>query len=334
MEGGAIGIKFFGARGPCTPETLEAMIGAANERRVYVACHSGSVRTGSDLNGLLESIEVAGKNHLHIAHINSYVRGMIKDPVEEVVIGLNALKGKRNIVSESYLSVINGTYGRVSENPPGAPVRPNNHLKKGGYESTVKGMEQAITDGWGQVVVEEGGNVYLLHGPEGVERWRERHGDVMMSFPVNVPEATFLCAVKKDETGRFIVDAISTDGGLWPRNVAVENGLALVRYKALTLEEFVTKASTVGAAMLGLPDKGHLGTGSDADITVLDLERGKAVMSMVGGKVIMAHGIVYGKGGTVITTKKGIEAARRAGLPFRQVDVEDMLIYSKARQPA
>jgi formylmethanofuran dehydrogenase subunit A len=95
------------------------------------------------------------------------------------------------------------------------------------------------------------------------------------------------------------------------------------------MEEFVIKTSTMGAVMLGLSQKGHLGVGADADITVLDIERGKPVMTIVGGKVIMAHGVVYGRGGTIITTAQGVKTVAATGLPYRQVSVEDMLLYTK-----
>jgi imidazolonepropionase-like amidohydrolase len=332
LEVGAVGVKILGPSHVSTPEATRAMMEAANRAGAYVAYHATTTQSNSDLGGLLETVELAGSNHLHIAHINSYLRGLVRDPVEEAMMGLNALKGKRNLVTESYLSVINGTSGRVIDGVVNLGAR--NNLQKGGYELTEKGLEQAIMDGYGQVLTEEGGDPVFLTGAKGVAGWRERDTNVGMSFPVNSPESSFLCAVKKDEAGNFIIDAISTDGGLVPRNVAVERGLALVRYKALTLEEFITKTSTRGAAMLGLPEKGHLGIGADADITVLDVERGRPVMTIVAGKIAMAHGVVYGTGGTVITTEKGARAVKDAGVPYRVVDVQNMLIYSKSGQAA
>ncbi len=325
LEGGAVGIKVSGGHFPSTPESIRLAIEAANERQAYVAFHCGSTKHRSNLDGLLEAVELAGDDHLHIAHVNSYLRGMIKDPIEEVLTGLGALKGKKNLVSESYLAIINGTAADVKDHVT------VNCLRKGKYPPTDAGLEAAVMDGYCQVQAERARETVLLSGPEGVAYWKE-HGDATRaSFPVNEPKATFLCAVKKDDLGRFIVDAISTDGGQTPRNVAVEHGLALVRYKALTLEEFVTKTSTAGAAMLGQAGKGHLGPGADADITVLDLGLGKAAMTIVAGKVVMAHGVVYGRGGTVITTAKGVKAVQESGLPYREVNVPDMLLYAKQR---
>ncbi len=333
MTGGAIGVKIVGGHNPSTPAATARIIEMANRTKAYVAFHVGTTETGSHLKGLLEAVELAGENSLHIAHVNSYLRGLIKDPLDEVREGLAAIEGKKNLVHESYLAIINGTGGRFG--PDGLPTShvTRLNLKMGGYSVDMKGMEQAIFDGWGMVQGLEGGETVMLTGQAGVDLWKARNTNVSMSFPVNQPQATFLTAVRKQKNGKFVVDAISTDGGSTPRNVAVEHGLALVRYKALTLNEFIWKLSTAGASMLDLKDKGHLGVGADADITVLDLERGKAAMTIVGGKVVMAHGVIYGKGGTIVTTPRGeayVKAAAEAnGFKYQVVHPEEMLIYTK-----
>lgn len=124
----------------------------------------------------------------------------------------------------------------------------------------------------------------LVSGKEGVQYWKEAKTDIGMSFPVNVPASTFLCATRKDETGKFIVDAISTDGGSIPRNVSVTSGLSLVRYGALTFEDFVRKVTLNAARLFGMTSKGHLGEGADADITVLDLKKEKQLWQSRKGK--------------------------------------------------
>jgi len=325
---GAIGLKIIGGHQPSTPATTAKMIELANRAGVYVAFHVGTTETGSDLRGLLEAVDLAGENRLHIAHVNSYLRGLVNDPAEETMAGLAAIAGKRNLVSESYLAVINGTGGRIG--PDGLPSShvTRNCLRMRGYEVSAKGLEQAILDDYCLIKVTEGGITVIYTGPKGVQLWRDRNTDVPVSFPVNSPQATFLCAIRKHD-GQFVVDAIATDGGSTPRNVAVEYGLCLVRYQALTLTEFVHKVSTAGAQMLGMRDKGHLGAGADADITVLDMEQGKAVMTIVGGKIIMAHGIVYGKGGTIYTTPRGEASVKETGYEYRIIRPEEMLIYTK-----
>lgn len=328
VEDGAIGVKITGGHNPLTPETTRNIIAAANQQRAYVASHVGTTATGSNLNGLKEAVELAGENHLHVAHVNSYLRGLIKDPVEESLEGLAALRGKRNIVSESYLAIINGTGGKCTNGVPDSHVT-RNCLRLRKYPETQDGLEKAIRDGFAMVQVEAGGECILVTGGEGVRHWKDGHTDVGISFPVNVPASTFLCATRKDEKGDFIIDAISTDGGSIPRNVSVTSGLALVRYGALTFEEFVRKVSANPASLFGMTSKGHLGEGADADITVLDLEGGEAVMGIAKGKIIMISGVAMGSGGTIVTTKAGAKSIEKAGLKYDLVDLEESKFFRK-----
>jgi formylmethanofuran dehydrogenase subunit A len=57
--------------------------------------------------------------------------------------------------------------------------------------------------------------------------------------------------------------------------------------------------------MLDIPSKGHLGVGADADITVLDLAAGRAVLSIAAGEVIMVDGVAVGRGARFLTTPDG-----------------------------
>lgn len=326
---GAIGLKIVGGHSPSTPATTAKLIELANRAGMYVAFHVGTTETGSDLRGLIESVELARDNCLHICHVNSYLRGLVRDPAEEVLEGLAAIEGRKNLVSESYLAIINGTGGRIG--PDGLPAShvTRNCLKMRNYEVSEKGLEKAIMDGYCLVKVTEGGVTVIYVGQKGVDFWRAAGTNVPVSFPVNSPQATFLCAVRRDSAGEFVVDAIATDGGSTPRNVAVEYGLCLVRYQALTMNEFILKASTVGAKMLGLHNKGHLGAGADADLTVLDMQRGQAAMTIVGGRIIMAHGVLYGSGGTILTTPRGEAKVRERGYHYQLVRPEEMLLYTK-----
>jgi len=328
VEDGAIGVKITGGHNPLTPETTRNIIAVANQQRAYVAFHIGTTATGSNLNGLKEAVELAGDNHLHVAHVNSYLRGLIKDPVEESLEGLAALRGKRNIVSESYLAIINGTGGKCTNGVPDSHVT-RNCLRLRRYPETQDGLEKAIREGFAMVQVEAGGECILVSGREGVQHWKDAQTDIGISFPVNVPASTFLCATRKDEKGDFIIDAISTDGGSIPRNVSVTSGLALVRYGALTFEELVRKVSVNPASLFGMTSKGHLGEGADADITVLDLEKGEAAMGIAKGKIIMISGVVTGSGGTMITTRAGAKSIDEAGLKYDLVDLEKGKFFRK-----
>ena len=328
VEDGALGIKILGGHSPFNPETTRSIIEVANRERAYVAFHVGTTATSSNLHGLLEAIELAGENSLHIAHVNSYLRGMTEDPVKECLEGLAAVEVKNNIVSESYLSIINGTSGNCIDGVPESHVTRNCLLMRG-YSEDQTGLEKAILDGYSMVNLALGGECTLVTGPEGVQHWKDAKTNIRVSFPVNVPASTFLCATRKDKKGEFIVDAISTDGGAIPRNVTVKSGLSLVRYGALTLAEFVQKVSTNPARMFGMTSKGHLTESADADITILDLERGEAVMGIAKGQVIMINGIVTGQEGTIVTTKTGAASVGKTGLKFDVIDLEQSRFYRK-----
>lgn len=328
LQDGALGVKIVGGHYPFTPDTTRTIIEVANQQRAYIAFHTGTTATGSNLHGLLEAIDLAGKNSLHIAHVNSYLRGMIKDPVEECLEGLAALEGKENIQSESYLSIINGTGGNCTNGVPESGVT-RNCLRMRKYLETQEGLEKAILEGYAMVNVVLGGECVLVSGPEGVQHWKNAKTEIFVSFPVNVPASTFLCASRKDKKGEFIVHAISTDGGSIPRNVSVRSGLSLVRYGALTLKEFVQKVTANPARMFGMTAKGHLGAGADADVTVLDLERGEAVLGIAKGQVIMIDGIVTGQKGTIVTTKAGQKAVENTGLKADVIDLEESRFYRK-----
>ena len=86
------------------------------------------------------------------------------------------------------------------------------------------------------------------------------------------------------------------------------------------MEEFVLKSSPNSARILGLVDKVHLGIGADADVSVVDIDRQKPVMSISNGKVIMFKGLVCGAGIRMITTPAGERYIRENGLDTIVVD--------------
>jgi len=329
IEQGALGIKLIGMHRPITPEAASYAIEITNEMKVYVASHLGTTESASNLTGLREVPELIGDNHLHIAHVNSYCRGMIKPPVEEALEASDIVSKLRDrVVSESYLGTINGTGGECHDGVPANHVT-RNCLILGGYEPTQQGLAKAILNDYCSVLIEYEDECVLVSGEEGIKAWEQARTNVEVSFPVNPASVTSLLATAKDKTGEFIIDAISTDGGAYPRNLIVERGLALVRYGAITLREFVIKCSTNPARMFGLQSKGHLSEGADADITILDNIKGEAYMSLANGTIIMVDGVLTGSGGTILTTGRGKHSFEELNLPVKEAKVSDSLLYNR-----
>ena len=332
VNNGAFGIKILGGGEsvpPLTPKATQNAIQIANELRIYVAYHVGTSATSSSIEGLKEAITLTGDERIHIAHINSYCRGQVKDPMTEASESLSMLQGKQNIISESYISPYNSSTGECANGVPQNNVT-KTCLSLRGYPVTEEGLKKAILDEYCLVQGDLGeSDTILLRKEYALKYWSNAKTHARVCFPVNMPEATIPLATRKDSKGEFIVDAICTDGGVAPRNVQVRSGLALVRFGALTLDEFVLKTSYNASRMFGMTNKGHLGIGADADVTVLDLSKGEAVMSLALGKTIMVDGILTGEGGTIITTKKGEARVRSSGLPHQLIDLEKSRLYQE-----
>lgn len=328
LEKGAIGVKLLGGYHPFTPEATANTIAAANEQTAWVAFHVGTKETGSDLNGLREVPELVGNGRLHVAHINSYCRGMVLEAAAECREAFQIIESKRGqLVTEAYLAQINGTNGKCDESGNLVYNVAQNCLKARGYPTTETGVRQALLDGYGSAMVERDGRVVLVTGEEAVKVWEAASTNASLSFPVNPPLSAMLLTTERYPDGEFVIDAISTDGGALPRNVAIERTMALVSFGALSLSDAVLKLSYNPSRMLGLLDKGHLSTGADADLTIIDTANGRAVMSLVAGEVIMRDGRVVGFGGTLLTTRAGERAAKDSGLPYRVLDLTRSRLY-------
>jgi len=331
LTSGAIGVKLLGGHYPLTPEATGQAVAAAAAHRCYAAFHVGTTATGSDIRGLEEALDLAAGRPIHIAHVNSYCRGQVTgDPVAEARRALDLLAAHPSAVSESYLSVYNGTSARCLNGVPASAVT-KTCLRLGGYEQSERGLEAAIRAGYARIHREQGGEIVLASPAEGIETWRALGTDAGVSFPVNhIPSAILLATARRGgpfeggplEGGPFVVDALSTDGGAIPRNFLVRHGLMLVQMGAWTLRDFVVKTSLNPARMLGLPTRGHLGVGADADVTVVDLETGRARWSVAGGRVVLAEGRVEGRGGTLLVTPAGEAAARSRRLAHEVIHRE------------
>ena len=93
-------------------------------------------------------------------------------------------------------------------------------------------------------------------------------------------------------------------------------GMLLVKFGYLTLKDFVIKASVSGAKTLGLPRKGHLSIGADADITVIDVQKEQPFATIASGKVIALNGEPRGKGTTIICDPRSEQFLRERGIAY------------------
>jgi dihydroorotase-like cyclic amidohydrolase len=318
---GAIGLKILGGHYPLTPEATARIIDTAHRENAYLAFHAGTLNSESDIDGFHEALELTRNIPIHLAHINSYCRGTVRPSMAEAEEAIEALKRHRHVCSESYLSPMNGTSAKCVNGIPESQVT-NRCLTAGGYPESEKGLEAAIIDGWAQINMESGGSIVLASGEKALKWWQDHATDTTVSFRVNPEIPRLRLASAKKDSGEFVVDCISTDGGGIPRNVTVEMGLSLVKLQVLSVADFVVKTSRNPAEILGLKNKGHLSIGADADISVLDLTSQKPVMSLSNGKVIMRKGQVCGQGCRMITTPAGKKRIKAEGLQTCVVDPE------------
>ena len=101
-----------------------------------------------------------------------------------------------------------------------------------------------------------------------------------------------------------------------------------MRFDALTLVELVHKCCHAPARMLGLPNKGHLAPGADADIIVVDPDTHQALLTVANGRIVMIDGLVIGSGGTIIATEHGIKALRDKGVRVEAAKLSESLFYT------
>jgi hypothetical protein len=325
---GALGLKLLGGHLPLTPETTTTAIEVANRAGAYVAVHCGTTQNGSNLNGLLEALELAGSHRMQVCHVTAYCRGLTHgSAVTETMLALEALAARPHLVSESYFGPYNGTLAELENGVPRSHVT-RTCLEKGGYEASAAGLDDAARDGHMLVQKETARDVAYLEPEDGTVYLQKMNYRVTVSFPVNRRSTALLAATEKNEHNQFIVTALSTDGGAIPRNFLLSHGLSLVRFDALTLSEFVHKCCHAPARMLGLPNKGHLAPEADADIVVVDPDTHQALLTVAGGKIIMRDGLVMGSGGTIIATEYGIKALRDKSVRVEAANLTESLFYT------
>jgi hypothetical protein len=313
LEQGALGIKLLGGHYPLTPDATALAIQTAAEVRCWCAVHCGTTETGSDITGLEELLELADGLPVHVAHVNSYCRGQhTGDPLEEASRAVAALVRAPRARSESYLATINGANALIVDDVPKSNVV-KTCLKLGGFSATASGMREAILSGWAMIQGSQDGESVLLPPEDGLAYYTSHQTNVGVSFPVNPPGSAISIALAKKD-GEFVVTALSTDGGAIPRNTTLEQGLALVEFGALTLDELVDKACLKAARMFGLESKGHLGPGADGDVAIIDRAQRRATWVFANGQVVVRSGTVVGRGGRVATTARGLDFFRSEGI--------------------
>jgi len=327
LDGGSLGIKIH-FDNKLTPAATKIAIDEANWQRTWVAFHCGTTETASDITGLREAVELAGPNRLHLAHVNSYCRGNVMDPVVEAQECISLLNGAPHLFSESYLASINGTSARCTD---GMPVveRVGMWLQMGGFAPTQDGLRDAIMAGWARIHRVIGDDTVLATGDEGVAAWLAAETNTGLSFAVNPTMPRLMLAAARDGDGRFVVDALGTDGGGIPRNVLLSHGLALVDIEVLSATDLVRKLSWTPARVIGLPAKGHLRPGvADADITIVDPVARRATTTICGGRVIMHEGLVIGAGTTFLTTERGAAAVAASGCKPSVINLSQSGFYT------
>ena len=319
-------MKLLGGHYPLTPEASAQLIRLCDNTGVYLGIHAGSTEQGFNINGVKEIVDCADGHAFHLAHTNAYCRGNVVDVPQEIAFVEQILQSHPEIDSESYLSPINGCSGKCIDGVPESGIT-RNCLHSHGYEETQQGLREAIEDGFARVHLQKTDSVVLAEPNEGLRLWLEQNTNASMSFAVNPSLSNFYFATQKRPNGTFLSDSFCTDGGGITRNVILENGLSLVKFGAITLKEFVFKSSTSAANLLGLANKGRLVVGADADITVVDYAKQKAVHAFSMGNPTLLYNKVVGKGGTLLTTPKGKKAALEAGLNARVADMQALFDY-------
>ncbi len=106
---------------------------------------------------------------------------------------------------------------------------PQNCLVARDDRPTEVGIRQALVDGYGFAQTVQDGRVILVTGQEAVDIWEAANTAASLSFPVNPPSSAYTLATAQYEPEEhgfpddadFRIDAVSTDGGVIPRNLAI-----------------------------------------------------------------------------------------------------------------
>lgn len=318
---GALGAKIMGGHWPLPLRTAQRLVRLANEENVYIAWHAGSETAGSNIEGMRRAVAATVGLRCHLAHINAYCRGRIASVEEEVQRAKALLEAHPNLWCESYVSPNNGTILTCDEQGEMIDHVTRTCLATFGHAANREGMKEAFLAGHAFAIKDQNGVSDLVGGQRALEHWLACRTDCAGSFPVNPATSRFMLASAKRADGSFVVDAISTDGGCIPRNVTLSVGLSLVKFGAITLQEFVVKTSLNPARHLRLFDRGGIAEGYLADLTIFDLDGQKAVETIVDGKTIYRDGVWSGRDLRFVTLAQGKEFLRDKGFATEVIDL-------------
>jgi cytosine/adenosine deaminase-related metal-dependent hydrolase len=313
---GALGIKILGGHFPLTPEATARAIEVANAEGAYIAFHVGTTTLPrSDLNSLKQALELANGLRVHIPHVCTCCLGLVLgDPFSELRVMFDVLEAHPNVCTESHLSVLAYSFPQFRGSHP-ASESTRMFLEIAGYPAEESGVERAMLDGYAGAVTETADGSVFLTGNLGFAAWALGKA-LALGFQANLPVSVMASATMKNSQGEFVVDALASDGGGLPRNNLLTSGMALVRFGALSLADLATKLAVAPARMYGLANKGHLGVGADADVTVIRPETGEAVLSVAAGRIVLRDSHLAGTGVNLIVSNRatglpsGVSAAR------------------------
>ncbi len=330
MEHGALGIKLLGGHYPLTPKASAYAIEAANKAKVMISFHVGTTENRSNLLGVREAVELCGDNAMILPHVNAYCRGaVLPSYMDEVVEMFHILRTKKNIISDSHLAVPNACTG-LCTNGEIHDVIVKNCLKQFGYDATPAALEQAILNGVAKVYKVLEDDTILIEREEALEYWKAAGTNCKVSFPANLDTVACLFMLEREKKGgEFLVPSAVTDGGFYARNDLIFRALQFYHLGYISLEDVVKKVSLNPARLYNLVNKGHLGVGADADITIVDLPRSRPVMSFAMGKMIMKDGSIVGKGATMLVTDAASAFCKKNDIAYDVVDVTGSTLYKK-----
>jgi hypothetical protein len=302
LAAGALGVKLHVDSG-WPVETAAAIAQTAHELGAWLAVHCGTTSAGSNLEGLRQTIDYLDGRPAQIAHVNSYCRGDLDTPASEARQAVDLLRGAPRAFAESYLAEINGNSADCADGRPKV-ARVAGWLAQGGYPGTQDGLRAAILDGWAAIPHRDGDQTVPVSGPEGVAIWEAAGTHTGLCLPLNPAASRIPLAASKNADGGFDVAAIATDGGGIPRNVTASAGLSLAELGVLSIREFVKKSSWTPAQTLGLPGKGTLAAGADADIAVIDRATRAVASTVAAGQVVFHRGTVIPRAPRMLRTDR------------------------------